>query len=123
MESKADEILNALSSLRMGRNMEEYDIHAEIASALQKAGIAYKHEYRLKPRCRLDFLVDGTAIEVKKGKPVPSLLMKQVGGYLESDELTDIVIVTQHSVKLPQTLHGKKVYQLSLDRLWGISLP
>ena len=107
----------------MGRNMEEYDIHAEIASALQKAGIAYKHEYRLKPRCRLDFFVDGTAIEVKKGKPVPSLLMKQIVGYLESDELTDIVIVTQHSAKLPQTLHGKKVYQLSLDRLWGISLP
>lgn len=123
MESKANEILSALKNLRMGRNLDEYDIHDEIAAALRNAEVDYIHEYRLKPRCRLDFLVSGTAIEVKKEKPVPSLLLRQIAGYLESDEIIDIVIVTQHSVKLPQTLRGKYIHQLSLDRLWGISLP
>ena len=119
----AEKILKALEVLRMGRNIEEYDIHAAIAEALRKEGIAFIHEYRLKPRCRIDFLVGATAIEVKKNRPVPSALIKQISAYLESDELSDIIIVTQHSVRLPQKIHGKTVYQISLDRLWGVSLP
>ena len=123
MESKAEEILKALANLRMGRNIEEYDIHAAIAEALRKEDIAFIHEYRLMPRCRLDFLVGKTAIEVKKNRPAPSALIRQITNYLESDELNDIIIVTQHSVRLPQKICGKSVYQLSLDRLWGVSLP
>lgn len=123
MESKAEEILIALNNLRMGRNLDEYDIHAAIAEALQKADIGFIHEYCLKPHCRLDFLVGSTAIEVKKNRPVPSALIKQISNYLDSDEISEIIIVTQHSVHLPQKIFAKNVFQISLDRLWGVSLP
>lgn len=123
MENNAEIILKALSGLRLGRNIEEMDIHAAIAQSLDKEDIEYRHEYRLKPHCRLDFLVGSIAIEVKKGRPVPSSLVRQISNYLQDETLTGIIVVTQHSVKLPQSLFGKQIHQIALDRLWGVSLP
>ena len=101
----------------------EYDLHAEISAALSRAGIDHLHEYKLAPRCRIDFLASRTGIEVKKGRPVPSALKEQLARYLRSDELDSIVVVTQQAVNLPATICGKPVALVSLNRLWGVALP
>lgn len=123
MQNNVEEILTALKQLRLGRAIDEADIHAEIARVLTEGGIGFQHEYRAAPRCRPDFFCSGTAIEVKKSRPEPGRLKKQIEGYLLQDCVTAIIVVTQHQVRLPDMLCGKPIYQLSLDRLWGVSLP
>ena len=116
-------IAEALSAVRMPAQPEEYDIHAEIARALEAAGIAYEHEYRLAPRCRIDFKVGRVGIEVKKGRPASAGLTKQLRRYLASDALDAVVVVTQRVTRLPRSIDGKPVCILSLNRLWGVALP
>ena len=117
------DIIAALSAVRMPAQPEEYDIHAGIAEALAAAGLACEHEYRLGPRCRIDFKVGRVGIEVKKGRPAASALAQQLRRYLASDALDAVVVVTQRTTPLPQRIAGKPVYPVSLNRLWGVALP
>ena len=116
-------IAAALASVRVPARPEEYDIHAAVAEALAGAGLDYIHEYRLGPRCRIDFAVGRVGIEVKKGRPATAQLVRQLRRYLESDALDGIVVVTQRATALPDTLCGRPVRQISLNRLWGVALP
>ena len=116
-------ITAALSGIRTPAVPGEYDLHAEVSAALSQAGIEHIHEYRLAPRCRIDFRAGCVGIEIKKGRPVPSELRRQLARYLESDELKAIIVVAQRAVSLPETIGGKPVVQLSLNRLWGVALP
>ena len=118
-----DRIVDALASVRMPAQPEEYDIHAQVASALGAAGLEYEHEYRLGPRCRIDFRVGRVGIEVKKGRPASSELAKQLTRYLASDELGAVVVVTQRVTHVPASISGKPVRLISLNRLWGVALP
>jgi hypothetical protein len=116
-------VADALSSVRVPAQPEEYDIHAAVAEALAGAGLDYIHEYRLGPRCRIDFAVGRVGIEVKKGRPATAQLVSQLRRYLESDALDGIIVVTQRATLLPDTICGKPVRQVSLNRLWGVALP
>ena len=123
VEREIKAIVKALSAVRMPAQPEEYDIHTQIAGALAKSGIDFEHEFRLAPRCRIDFRVGRVGIEVKKGRPVPSELAKQLGRYLASEELDAAVVVMQRAVPLPGVISGKPVRVVSLNRLWGVALP
>ena len=123
MEDTIGSIIAALGGIRVPAMPGEYDIHAMIAEALAAAGLPCAHEVKLAPRCRIDFAVGRVGIEVKKGRPAPSELKKQLSRYLESELLDAIVVVTQRAVPLPGTLKGKRVEQVSLNRLWGVALP
>jgi hypothetical protein len=116
-------IVSAISTLRAGAAGGEYDLHALIARAFQDADIPFSHEYRLSPRRRIDFFIGGVGVEVKKGRPVRRDLVSQLERYLESEELTEIVVVSARAVTLPRTIAGKRVTAVSLNRLWGVSLP
>ena len=122
-DSDIARIVAALSNVRMPAQPEEYDIHAQVASALDAASLAYEHEYRLGPRCRIDFKVGRVGSEVKKGRPVASELIKQLKRYLESDALDAAVVVMQRGIALPGRISGKPVVVVSLNRLWGVALP
>ena len=123
MTKEITRIIDALSAVRMPAQPEEYDIHAQVASALGAASLAYEHEYKLGPRCRIDFKVGRIGIEVKKGRPVASELLKQLKRYLEFDALDAVVVVMQQGVDLPGRISGKPVAVVSLNRLWGVALP
>ena len=118
-----NDIIGALSAVRMPAQPEEYDIHAQVASALGAARLPFEHEYKLGPRCRIDFRVGRVGIEVKKGRPASSDLAKQLGRYLASDELDAVIVVTQRVTRVPESIGGKPVYLISLNRLWGVALP
>lgn len=116
-------IVDALSTLRTPAQPGEYDIHTQIAEALTASGLDFQHEYKLAPRCRIDFIVGRVGIEVKKGRPIASALTKQLRRYLASDALDAVLVVTQRALPLPDAIDGKPVHVLSLNRLWGIALP
>ena len=116
-------ILSALGGVRAPAQPGEYDLHSLISAALSRAGISCAHEYRLAPRCRIDFFAEGVGIEVKKGRPDRNALLKQIARYLASAEVEALVVVTQRAVLLPDEIGGKRVRLLSLKRLWGVALP
>ena len=120
---KIEEIENALRVLLVPATPGEYDLHALVSCALEKAGIPFSHELPIAQRARIDFLSGKVGIEIKKGKPARAGLISQITRYLASDALDAIIVVTQRSVSLPREISGKTVRLLSLDKLWGVSLP
>jgi len=123
MDTGIETILSALRGLRIPQCVEEYDIHRTVGDALTEAGIAFRHEAPLGPRRRIDFLAGGVGIEIKRARPDRRKLAEQVRRYLESDELTGIIVICQTEVSLPAGISGKPVRTLSLNRLWGLALP
>lgn len=116
-------ITRTLSSLRIPLIVNEYQLHEHIAAALSDGGFVIQHEAKLNPRCRIDFLVDGIGIEVKRGKPQKSALLKQCSRYLEGGQLEALILVLDTSVSLPGELHGKPLITFGLNKLWGVALP
>lgn len=123
METQVDAIRSTLRALRVSVVTQEFDLHEQIAAALAAAGIPYIHEARLAPRCRIDFLCDGIGLEVKRGRPNRSTLLAQLNRYCACPQITALILVVERSANLPSRVHGKPITVLSLNRLWGVSLP
>ncbi len=120
-----ERIIEALRSLRVGKILEEYDLQNQIAALLDGIGIAYQREYRLGKGSRADFLADGgVVIEVKKGKPNRTELVRQIDRYAAYEHITAVVIVVETSLRIPitQTANGKPCAVIGLQKLWGIAL-
>lgn len=123
LENDMREILRALSTLRVPAAPEEYDIHALVAAALERARIAARHEARLCPGCRIDFLCGHVGIEVKKNRPPRALLMKQIARYAASPDISALILVAPGDLRLPREVCGVPVECVALARLWGVALP
>lgn len=118
------QVRDALLSIRTTHTQSEYDLHAAIAQALEHAGILYTREASLLPGSRIDFLAEGgVGIEVKRGKPATSTLLRQASRYCASPDVTSILIVVERSVLLPRTIQGKPCCVVSLNAMWGVALP
>ncbi len=122
-QEKLHELTGALSHLRIPLTESEYQLHEYIAAALRSGGFDVQHEARLGPRCRIDFLVNGVGIEVKRGKPQKGPLLQQCARYLESGQVEALILVLDTSVKLPSLIGGKPLITFGLNRLWGVALP
>ena len=116
-------IENALRVLFVPAAPGEYDLHALISCALEKADLPCIHEAKLGKGCRADFMVGNICVEVKKSKPVKNTLLKQITRYLSFDDVHGLLVVTQKNVSVPEKIMNKPVRLLSLDKLWGVSLP
>jgi hypothetical protein len=119
------QIINALSTLRIGKISVEYDLQDKIAAALGIAGIKFKKEYRLGPRNRVNFLAAaGTAIEIIKDKPNRLKLIEQAERYTVFPQVRAIILVVETSicVPLPPEINNKLCVVFGLQKLWGIAL-
>ena len=101
----------------------EYDLHRMVAEAFKAAGLPCAHEYRLAPHRRIDFFLDGVGVEIKKGRPDPAALRRQLDRYAACQGVEALVVLTERAVPLPARLHGKPVRGVALNRLWGVALP
>ena len=122
MTSEVQRILDALGTLRVGPQPEEYEIHDAISQALQVAGIEFRHEFRLLPGRRIDFVCGNIGIEVKKSRPIAARLREQLTRYLQDTVLEAVIVVLQKPCALPETICAKPVYVVALNRLWGVAL-
>ena len=116
-----DEVMRALSAIRAPQVRDEYDLHALAARALQDAGLDFVHEAPAAPRCRVDFLVGDTAVELKRGRPDRKRLLSQLTRYMASPKVASLILVSEKSCPLPDVLLGKPLRRLSLYALWGIA--
>ncbi len=118
-----ERVVEALRTVRCGAACSEEALHALAAQALADAGLCARHEARLAPRCRIDFLVDGVGVEIKKNRPAPGALRAQLARYAACAQIEELVVVAPRAVGLPKSIGGKRVTMMGLERLWGISLP
>ncbi len=116
-------VLTALEELRSPFALYETDIHQRVARQLEKAGLAYRHEARIAPGCRIDFLVGEVGVEIKKGKPDARALALQLNRYAQSQDVQSFVVITQRMVAVPKSVLGKPVRHIVLNQLWGVALP
>lgn len=101
---------------------DEYELQHKIAEQLIKAGIPFKKEYVLGPRNRVDFMIDGCIIEVKKGKPNKQQVIRQLERYTGFSEVTSVILVVETSLDIPREVNSKKCFSFGLNKLWGIAL-
>ena len=118
-----EQVYRALTVLRAPLQRGEYDLHRLVGETLAAAGIAAEHEKKLAPRCRIDFLCGGVGVEIKKGRPDPAALRRQLDRYAACQGVEALVVLTERAVPLPARLHGKPVRGVALNRLWGVALP
>lgn len=113
----------ALMELRSPIAMVEMDIHACVGQRLAAAGLPFVHEAKIAKGCRIDYLVGTIGVEIKKGKPSAATLAAQLQRYAACDAVDGLIVITEKSVRLPETILGKPVRRIPLSHLWGIALP
>jgi hypothetical protein len=91
------------------RFSDEYDLQDGIAAALELREIPFEREVRVKGG-RLDFLVEGFAIEVKVTASAPTVF-RQARRYIEGGEVEGVLVVamTPKVGRLPNEIEGKPV--------------
>ena len=115
-------VLSALQTIRAPRTTSEYDLHALVGEALSRASLPCRHEVPLAPRQRIDFACGPIGVEVKRGKPALSPLLRQLTAYAASEAVSALVLVADRPPRLPDTVMGKPLLVVSLSKLWGIAL-
>ena len=120
MEASLKSVTAALGTLRVGAADSEERLHEQAAEAFARAGLEAAHEVRLAPRCRIDFMVGGVGVEIKKKRPQRAPLIAQLTRYASCPQVERLVV---RGVDLPKSIGGKPVTMMSLERLWGIMLP
>ncbi len=116
-------VVSALRALRLTQvGLSEVEIHRRAADLLRQKGFAAEHEFRIAPRCRLDFWIPnpGIAIEFKKGRPSKAAVVEQLGRYAALPEVRALVLVLEQSMVLARETAGKPVRVVSLNANWGI---
>ncbi len=121
--AELEQVLVLLRGLRAPLSTDEYELHRQIAGLLHERGLAFEHEKQLMPRCRIDFFVGGVGVEVKRGRPNRSALLRQAERYLSSGRLSGIILVCEQGLEMPESILGLPCRVLSLRRLWGPANP
>ena len=116
------QVLAALRRLRVPIQQGEYDLHVLVAEALRDAGLNAAHEVRLGPRCRIDFLCGDVGIEIKRGRVERTAVFSQLSRYASSGQVQALILVTERTLSLPDSIAGKPLFTVCLNRLWGIAL-
>ena len=116
-----NKVLAALRSIRAPVATDEYDLHRITQEALARNGLAAVHEALLGPRCRIDLLVERVGIEIKRGKPTRSTLVRQLKRYADTGALDAIVVLSEYTVGLPDRISGVTVEEISAFKLWGVA--
>jgi CRISPR/Cas system-associated exonuclease Cas4 (RecB family) len=122
INEKMLKIANILKEIRIGVVDEEFDLQKSIANMLDKHDIRYKKEYWLGPWNRVDFIVDGVVIEVKKGKPNKRKVISQLERYAAFEEVAGVILVIEKNMDVPKRINLKPCVSIGLNKLWGIAL-
>ncbi len=111
-----------LQALRLPIQTDEHELHRTVQEFLTSRGITYEHECTIAPHCRIDFLIGTIGLEIKRGYPQKASVMNQLSRYAACTQISGLILMSEHTLRLPAFLNGKPLYQLSLARLWGIAL-
>ena len=116
-----EQVVVALRTIRAPLATDEYDLHQLARQALAQHGLPCTHEAVLAPRCRIDLLCGRVGIEIKRGRPTRTALLRQLLRYAQTGRLDALVVLSEQSVDLPDRLEGLPVASIGLFKLWGVA--
>lgn len=111
-----NELLQLLKSKRLPLHNEKA-LQAEIEKVLLESNIDFQREHYLSKGSIIDFMVNGTGIEVKIGGSAKEIF-RQCERYAEFEEIKAIILVTGKSIRLPEKINNKPAYVLNLGTAW-----
>ena len=115
-ESTINQIGMALSKTRLNLSDEKL-LQNDIAKALDIAKIPYKREVKISSNSIIDFLVEGLGIEVKiRGNGSAMSIYRQIERYCQSEQVSELLLLTSKTMRLPESIANKPIYTLSLGR-------
>jgi len=118
-----EEVLKCLRGIRAGLVTDEYTLHDIVQAAFDEAGIPYEKEFKLGSGSRVDYMVNqGIAVEIKKGKPNRTNVIKQLTRYAAFDRVKMLVLVVERNMDVPETIEDKPCVSVGLNKNWGIAL-
>ena len=117
-----DTLCGCLSKLRCPFLPQEELLHQAVADCLEKEGLSFLHEAIIGPHCRIDFLVQGIGIEIKKAKPNGKQLLSQLERYAACEMVQGLIVLLPGRIKLPTQSNGKPIRSINLNALWGVAL-
>lgn len=95
----------------------ETAVHERIADELTAIGVAFEREVALSRSDRVDFMIGGTAVEVKLAGAKLSIF-KQCERYCQHSRVKALVLVSNIAMGLPRLINGRPAYFASLGRGW-----
>lgn len=117
MSAALERVMRVIGDLRHELSSEAV-VQESIERALQNAGLEYEREAVLGPGNRVDFLVLGIAVEIKR-KASARLIWRQLCRYAGSERVDAVLLVTGRAIRFPaQEISGKPVLSLSLGARW-----
>lgn len=91
----------------------------DLADVFTTHGLDFKREVKLSPRDIVDFMFSDIALEVKlKGSAGKMDIFRQLERYCQSDAVQAIILASNLSMGLPETINGKPCFFITLGRAW-----
>lgn len=120
--SPIEQLISIIERTRVNLSSEKA-AQADLAEALDKAGVTYLREVRLAPGDIIDFLIDETSagaigIELKLNRSVKAATFRQLERYAKSPRVRSMILATNRAMGLPALIDGKPVYLASMGRAW-----
>lgn len=113
------EALNMIQLAFVGRRLnlqDEKRLQSDICAAFDLHNIPYAREVSFDNGV-VDFMVGGLAIEVKiRGRASAMSIYRQLERYSQSDRVEAILLITSHTMSIPETINNKPAYLLRLGR-------
>ncbi|WP_163059466.1 hypothetical protein [Acidithiobacillus ferrooxidans] len=111
-------LITLIESARLDLS-DEKRLQADLAAVLTGAGIQFTRERVLSERDTPDFLTDdGMVIECKLRPAQKTAVYRQLQRYASHTEVAGIILATNLSMTLPETINGKPAYMASLSKGW-----
>lgn len=123
MEQTIEQLQRLFTSLRFPLE-DEKELQKAIADNLTRFGFSFTREQRLNSEHEvnkniIDFLVKPSiGIEVKIGNASKMNIFKQVERYCSFDAIQSIILLTNKSMALPESINGKPTYIINLSQSW-----
>lgn len=112
-----NKIYQLISAARIDLS-DEKRTQSDLESLFKSHGIEHERECRLSAGDIPDFMIDDIAVEVKLRGARKKDIYRQLERYAKHDRVRHIMLVTNLSMGLPDTIEGKPVYFCALGRAW-----
>jgi len=111
-----DKLYNLISKCKFSLESEE-ELKLQIAEILKEHNFNFKKEFTLDSKNRLDFFIEGLAVEVKiKGSAMS--IYRQCVRYCNFDEVKGLFLLTNKSMGFPPEINQKPCYVINLGKSW-----
>jgi len=110
------ELFNLLKIARFPHSTE-VEMQEAIAAFLKEKGFSFSKEHSFDAKNRVDFFIDGIAVECKVGGQ-PVRIHRQLERYAKFPEVKGIILMTSKYMKVQEKINDKPAMVIHVGRSW-----